>query len=98
AFFCGVGMGTSQTHIIAGIERDLPGNALHDPVHPARTDGIVLHVVTWIERELVVDRPLLLDRLRPVQFGLMAALGFGRIVIRLLAAARRRFGDLGTRW
>ena len=74
-------MAASQFHAIARIERDLTGNALHQPVHPAVVNRVILGLVGEADLELVLDRSLRLDRLHAIEFGLLATFGIGRIFI-----------------
>ncbi|WP_406586600.1 hypothetical protein [Asaia lannensis] len=85
-------MGVSQVHAVARIERDLARHTLHEAVYPTVARGFILGLVSvCVDLERIVDRHRLLDRLHPVEFRLLTALGFGRIVI----GSRCRLAGLG---
>jgi hypothetical protein len=84
----------SQVDAVIGIERSLPRDLPHKPVHPAVANGIVLAVVAGIAAELVVDRLLFLDGFDAAEFRLVPPLGFGRIVVILANAGDRGQIDL----
>jgi hypothetical protein len=91
-------MTASQSQIVARVERSLPGEALHEVVHPADAGRVLLHLIGRIEGEFVVDRLLLLDRLL-VQFGLEATIRVLWIfVVGLLAVARHGRGRTRRQW
>jgi hypothetical protein len=72
-------MRASHAEVVARIERGLPGDALHQVVHPADARRVLLHVVHLVERELVLDRLFLLDG-RLAELGLLATVSVLRVV------------------
>ena len=66
----------SQIHAVIRIERDLSGNALHQPVHSAVARCIILNFVTiGVDLERIIDRHRCLDWGHSIEFRLLAALG-----------------------
>src|SRR5579859_4101327 len=86
-------MRASHPEIVAGIERGLLGEALHQVVHAADAGCVLLHFVDLIERELILDRSLFLDGAL-AKFRLLAAVRVLRVfVVGVLAIdpSRRRW-------